>query len=328
MTIWLWVGFVLLVVGLLALDLGVFHRKAHAIGAGEALAWTGFWIFLALLFGAAVYAMYECDWLGIAHGVGGRQAGSEAALQYLAGYLVEKSLSLDNIFVIALIIAYFQVPAAFQHRLLFWGILAALVMRGAMIVAGLALLNYVDWLTYVFGGLLLVAAGKMLFAGEVAPHPSHNPLVKLARRLYPVSPGFDGARFFTRIDGRRAITPLFVALLLVESSDLLFAVDSIPAVFAITRDPFLVFTSNVFAILGLRSLYFALAGLMDKFQYLKFSLVVLLLFIAAKMLLAHYVTIPTPISLAVIAGVVALGMISSALLGRGAGPRAPLGREP
>ncbi|UCF34526.1 MAG: TerC family protein [Phycisphaerales bacterium] len=311
MAIWLWMGFIACVLGLLALDLGIFHRKAHAVHTREALLWTAFWVVLALVFNAAVYYMYEHHWLGIGLEVGHELTGKQAALQFFTGYVIEKSLSLDNIFVIALIFAYFNVPAVYQHRVLFWGILGALIMRGLMIAAGAALIQRFDWIVYVFGAFLLATAVKMLIVRHEKLEPDKNPAVRLARFFYPVSAHFEEQRFFTRVGGRRAITPLFLVLLVVESSDVLFAVDSIPAIFAITRDPFLVFTSNVFAILGLRSLYFALAGIMARFRYLRISLVFVLAFVGVKMLLAHHRPIPTWVSLSIICAILLIGVVAS-----------------
>jgi tellurite resistance protein TerC len=315
MTVWLWIAFLVLISGMIALDLGVFHRRAHVQTVTEATAWTTLWVVLALLFNGAVYLMYEHHVLGIGEVAGSDVGGEQAALQFFTAYVVEKSLSLDNIFVIAMIFAYFGVPRIYQHRVLIWGVLGAIVLRGVMIVLGTALIRRFEWITYVFGGLLLLTALKMLVTRHDSVAPERNPLVRFFRRLYPVSPGFHGDHFFARIDGKRAITPLFLVLLVVESSDVLFAVDSIPAVFAITQDPFIVFTSNIFAILGLRSLYFVLAGVMDRFRYLKVSLVIVLAFVGVKMLLAHHYPIPAPISLAAIGGILALGVIVSLLVG-------------
>ncbi|HUW83235.1 MAG TPA: TerC/Alx family metal homeostasis membrane protein [Phycisphaerae bacterium] len=311
MTIWVWVGFVLLVLLMLAADLGVFNRRARVISASEALAWTGMWVAVSLGFTVLVYYLYEGHWAHIRLPTTDTLTGYHACLQFLTGYVLEKSLSVDNIFIIALIFTYFQVPAAYQHRTLFWGILGALVMRGAMIAGGSVLLSRFSWMVYVFGGLLMLTAVKMLIVRHDNLEPERNPLVKLARRVYPVSRTFEGERFFTRVDGRRAITPLFLVLLVVESTDVLFAVDSIPAIFAVTQDPFLVFTSNVFAILGLRSLYFALAALIGKFRYLKMSLVFVLAFVGVKMMLVHHHPIPTPVSLAVIGGMLSVGVLAS-----------------
>jgi len=309
--IWLWGGFLLLIVAFLAFDLGVFHRTPHAITVRDALGWTAVWIALALAFNVVVYFMYEHHWMGIGSTIGHELSGRQAALQFLTGYVVEKSLSLDNIFVIALIFGYFHVPLPFQHRVLFWGILGALVLRGAMILAGAALLDRFDWMVYVFGGFLIVTAVKLLVSRHENLEPERNPLIRLARRVFPVTDRIEGPGFFVHQGGRRAATPLFLVLLLVESTDVVFAVDSIPAIFAITRDPFLVFTSNVFAILGLRSLYFALAGLLHRFRYLKSGLVFVLAFVGVKMLLSHHHPIPTPVSLAVIGGILGVGLIAS-----------------
>ncbi len=309
--IWIWLGFIIFIVGLLALDLGVFHKRDHVIGTREALAWTAFWIFLALLFNVFIFYGYQHHWLGLGTAIGHPLEGKDAALQYFTGYVIEKSLSLDNIFVIALIFNYFAVPPQYQHRVLFWGILGALVLRGAMIAAGAALIHRFDWMIYVFGGILILTAIKLLLSGEAQVEPERNPLVKLARRWYPVSNHYDGHHFFTHVDGKRAVTPLFLVLLVVESTDVLFAVDSIPAIFAITKDPFLVFTSNAFAILGLRSLYFALAAIMDKFRYLRISLVFVLAYVGVKMILSHHYPIPTPVSLAMIATMLGMGIGAS-----------------
>ncbi|NOS99927.1 MAG: TerC family protein [Phycisphaerales bacterium] len=309
--IWVWVGFIAIILAFLALDLGVFHRKAHVVSLREALTWTVVWLSTAMLFNVGVYFMYEHHWMGLGQNVAHPLDGKQAALQFFTGYLIEYSLSMDNVFVIALIFVYFGVPASYQHRVLFWGIVGAQVMRGIMIAAGTALIHRFEWIIYVFGALLVATAIKMLVVHNDNIDPNRNPLVRLARRIYPVSADFDGDKFFTRVDGRRAMTPLFLALLIVESTDVLFAVDSIPAIFAITRDPFLVFTSNVFAILGLRSLYFALAGMMRKFRYLKISLVFVLAFVGGKMILSHLFPIPTPISLAVIVAILLVGVAAS-----------------
>ncbi len=315
MIIWLWIGFVAFVLFLLALDLGVFNRKAHVVSAGEALGWTALWVALALLFNVAIYYLYEHHWLGVGLDIGHPLEGRQAALQFFTGYLIEKSLSLDNIFVIALIFTYFRVPLRYQHRLLFWGVLGALVLRGLMIVAGVALINRFSWMIYVFGGLLLVTAVKMLVARHDNLATESNPLVRLTRRFYPVTDDIESGRFFTRVDGRKAVTPLFLALMVIESTDILFAVDSIPAIFAVTRDPFIIFTSNVFAILGLRSLYFVLAAALERFRYLKMSLAFILAFVGVKMILAHHHPIPTFVSLTVIAGILLVGVAASMLHG-------------
>jgi len=290
-----WIVFNIFVLALLALDLGVFHRKAHAVSVKEAAGWSVAWIALGLAFGGGIW------WF----------EGKEPALQYLAGYLIEKSLSVDNIFVIALIFSYFAVPALYQHRVLFWGILGALVMRGALIGAGSFLLERFHFLVWVFGAFLVVTGIKMALHDNAELHPEKNPLVRLARRLLPVTNDYDGQKFFTRRDGRLFATPLFLVLLVVESMDLVFAVDSVPAIFAVTSDPFLVYTSNVFAILGLRSLYFLLAGVMDRFVYLKLGLSAILVFVGLKMALAEFFKVPVGISLGVIGLVLAVSVAAS-----------------
>ena len=296
-TIWLWVGFNAAVLAMLALDLGVFHRKAHEVSLREAAAWSAVWVSLALAFNAGIWYF----------------AGRQPALEFLTGYLVEKSLAVDNIFVISLLFSYFAVPAAYQHRVLFWGILGALVMRGAFIAAGAYVLHQWHWVIYVFGGILLVTGIKMALRRDDVIDPEHNPVVRLARRWLPLTGRYDGQRFWTMENGRRVATPLFLVLLLVEFTDLVFAIDSIPAIFAITSDPFLVYTSNVMAILGLRSMYFLLAGVVHRFVYLKFGLALVLVFVGAKMMLIDVFKVPTVVSLAVIATVIG-GSIAFSLL--------------
>ncbi|HEY4732041.1 MAG TPA: TerC/Alx family metal homeostasis membrane protein [Gammaproteobacteria bacterium] len=311
MSLWLWAGFITFITLILVLDLAVLNRKPRAIGVYEALAWTTFWVSLALTFNVCVYFIYEYHWLGMGLDPGNELDGAQAALQFFTGYLIEKSLSIDNIFVIALIFAYFHVPLQFQHRVLFWGIFGAIVLRCIMIVFGLALINAFSWIIYVFGVFLIFTAIKMLIQRHDNITPDKNPLVKFVKRHYPVSDHYDGDKFFTRLNGQRAVTPLLLALLLIETADVIFAIDSIPAIISITRDPFLIFTSNIFAILGLRTLYFALAGLMNKLRYLKISLVFLLAFIGVKMLLAHHYPISTTVSLAVITGILTVGVLAS-----------------
>jgi tellurite resistance protein TerC len=306
-----WIGFLLFVLVMVMLDLGVFHRKARTVKVSEALAWTLLWVTLALVFNVFVYFLYEHDGEAQASVPSDRLTGQEAAIQFFTGYVLEESLSVDNIFVIAMIFAFFRVPLREQHRVLFWGILGAVVLRFTMIALGAALIERFDWIVYVFGVLLILSAVKMLIVRQDNIHPDRNLAVRLTRKLYPVSSDFDGSRFFTRVNGRLAVTPLFLALILVETSDVMFAVDSIPAIFAVTRDPFLVFTSNVFAILGLRSLYFALAGMMETFRYLKISLVFVLAYVGVKMMLAHHYPIPNLVSLAFIGGILAVGIIAS-----------------
>ena len=313
--IWIWAGFILFVLLMLALDLGVFHRNAHVVSIREALAWSAVWVTLGLAFGVFVYFGYEHHWMGLGlavDAVDGRvNDGATATVKYLTGYVIEKSLSVDNVFVIAMIFAFMAVPRIYQHRVLFWGILGALVMRGVMIAVGAELIARYHWILYVFGVFLLVTAVKMLVIREHSD-PAQSVAVRWAKRWLPVTDQFHGEHFIVRagsaqsrkaaapdvaplpdaaidraIPGTLMLTPLALALILVETTDLIFAVDSIPAIFAITADPFLVFTSNVFAILGLRSLYFALADLIDKVRFLKVSLAMVLAIVGLKMLLAE-----------------------------------------
>lgn len=311
MEITLWIGFIALVIFLLVLDLGVFHKKDHVISVKEALLWTGFWIVLALLFGIFIYYAYEDHFFGIAIDSHSINSGNDALLKYYTGYIIEKSLSLDNIFVIAIIFSYFGVPLQYQHRVLFYGILGALVFRAIMIIAGSALIQNFSWMIYVFGGILIITAVKMLFSNHEEVDPEKNFLVKLAKKIFPVSEKIEGHNFFTKINGKTAITPLFLVLVVIENTDVIFAVDSIPAIFAVTTDPFIVFTSNVFAILGLRSLYFALAAMMNKFKYLKISLVFILAYVGVKMLLSNFYHIPTLISLGIIIAAISIGITVS-----------------
>ena len=269
-----WVWFVSAVLVFLALDLGVFHRKAHAVGFREALMWTTIWFSMAMVFAFWLAPMMVGD-----------QWGSDQSKLFVTGYVVELSLSMDNVFVIALIFAYFRVPLEHQHRVLFWGILGALVMRAAMILGGAGLIQQFHWILYLFGAFLLFSGIKMLFVGDEEVEPEKNIVIRLARRIYPVATEFDSHHFFTQLNGRRALTPLALCLIMVETTDLIFAVDSIPAIFGITTEPFIVFTSNVFAILGLRSLYFVLVGLLRHFCYLKYGLALVLVFIGFKMLI-------------------------------------------
>lgn len=307
---WIWAGFVALVSALIFFDLVVLHRRAHVISLKEALSWTALWVSIALGFNYVVYLMYDGQLFS--HLVPeGAASGKEAAIQFFTGYVVEYSLSIDNIFVIAMIIANFHVPQEHQHRLLFWGVMGAAVLRGVMIALGTALVKQFDWVMYLFGGLLILSAAKMLVTRHDNIDPENNLLVRLTRKFYPVTTEFHGKRFFIEENGRRIATPMLLALVLIESCDVMFAVDSIPAVFAITQDPFLVFTSNIFAVLGLRSLYFALAGLMDKFAYLKTSLVFLLVFVGMKMILSHHYPIPNVASLAIIGGILGVGILTS-----------------
>ncbi len=301
-SIWLWVGFVGFVLAMLALDLGVFHRKAHVVRAREAAVWTGVWVSLALLFcgGLAVFK------------------GHQTALTFLTGYVIEESLSADNIFVMVMIFAYFGVPAKYQHRVLFWGIIGALVMRGTFIGVGTYLVQRFEWVLYLFGAFLVFTGVRMAVKKEDEEyHPHRNPVMRLARRFLPFSDEYDGKHFFTVRDGRRVGTPLLLVLLMVEFTDLIFAVDSIPAIFSVTTDPFLVYTSNVFAILGLRSLYFLLAGAVDKFHLLRFGLAIILTFVGVKMLLARVVHLPIWASLGVILTVLAASIAASLMFPKG-----------
>lgn len=294
--IWLWVGFNVFVLAMLALDLGVFHRKAHVVSFKESITWTVIWVVLALLFNIGVWYY----------------SGSQKALEFFTGYLIEKSLSVDNVFVFALLFSYFAVPPVYQHKVLFWGVLGALIMRAIMIALGAALISKFSWIIYLFGAFLILTGIKMVLKREEEIHPERNPVVRWFKRLMPVTGDYRGDKFFVRENGVRAATPLFVVLLLVEFSDLIFAVDSIPAIFAVTTDPFIVYTSNVFAILGLRSLYFALAGVMDKFHYLKIGLGLVLSFVGVKMLLAHSpYKIDTLISLGVVVLILAASIAAS-----------------
>jgi tellurite resistance protein TerC len=295
-----WVGFVLCVLFFLALDLGVFHRKAHVVGFKEALGWTAVWVVLSFGFGLFLAPAVMDGW------------GQQERVEFITGYIIELSLSMDNVFVIALIFAYFRVPSQYQHRVLFWGILGALIMRGVMIAAGAALVERFMWTLYLFGAFLIFTGVKMLFVSDEGVHPEKNPVLRMARKLFPISPDFDGQNFSTRYQGRHALTPLALVLLVVETTDLIFAVDSIPAIFGVTTNRFIVFTSNVFAILGLRSLYFVLAGAIEYFRYLKVGLSFVLVFIGVKMLLDPHdhpamwfqADIPTGVSLGVVAGII------------------------
>jgi tellurite resistance protein TerC len=307
-TIWHWVGFVVCVLIFLALDLGVFHRHAHKVTFREALTWTTIWFCVAMLFAAGLKPL----------------RGDQEALQFLTGYLIELSLSMDNVFVIALIFSYFRIPPVYQHRVLFWGILGALVMRGAMIGAGVALITWLNWVLYVFGAFLIFSGIKMVFV-DTDVDPEKNRVVRLARKLYPVTPHLDGQHFTTLWQGKRALTPLALVLLMVETTDLIFAVDSIPAIFAVTTKPFIIFTSNVFAILGLRSLYFVLAGAIGYFRYLKVGLSLVLVFIGAKMLIDPHeraeplwfqVDIPASVSLLFVAGIILASIVFSVIAAR------------
>ena len=304
--IWLWIGFNVFVLAMLAIDLGVFHRKAHAVSGREALIWSVVWISLSLVFNAVIYFYWHRMVPDSTY------TNSEAALAFLTGYLIEKSLSVDNIFVFILIFSFFAVPAAYQHRVLFWGILGALIMRGTLIAIGAALLEQFHWIIYVFGAFLIFTGIRMALSNsEENVQPDKNPVVKFFRRFMPVTENFEKDQFFVRRAGRIMATPLFLILLVVESTDLVFAVDSIPAIFAVTQDPFIVYTSNVFAILGLRALYFLLANVMDKFQYLKVGLSAVLVFIGVKMVIVDFYHIPIGVSLGVVASILTISILAS-----------------
>jgi tellurite resistance protein TerC len=304
-SIWLWVVFNLFVLGMLALDLGVFHRKSHSVSGKEALIWSVVWISLALIFNAGIYFYWDRIMPNSSY------TNKDAALAFFTGYLIEKSLSVDNIFVFILIFSFFAVPASHQHRVLFWGILGALVMRGALILAGVALLHEFHWIIYIFGGFLIFTGIRMALHRNEEVHPENNPLIKFVKRVMPVTEHYEGDKFFIRRAGRWMATPLLLVLLVVESTDLIFAVDSIPAIFAVTDNPFIVYTSNVFAILGLRSLYFLLANVMDKFKYLKLGLAVVLSFVGVKMVLVDIYKMPVALSLGIIASILAISIVAS-----------------
>jgi len=304
-SIGLWVGFNLFVLVMLALDLGVFHRKSHAVSGKEALTWSLVWITLSLVFNAVIYFFWDRMMPGSSY------TNGEAALAFLTGYLIEKSLSVDNIFVFILIFSFFAVPAAYQHRVLFWGILGALVMRGALIFVGAALLKEFHWIIYIFGAFLIFTGVRMALHKDEEMHPDQNPLVKLFRKLMPVTENYEDDKFFIRRAGMLIATPLFLVLLIIESTDLIFAVDSIPAIFAVTQEPFIVYTSNVFAILGLRALYFLLADVVDKFQYLKLGLSAVLTFVGIKMVIVDLYKIPVGLSLGIIAGILTISVVAS-----------------
>jgi tellurite resistance protein TerC len=322
--IWAWVIFIGFVFVMLALDLGVFHRKSHIVGFKESLGWSAVWISLGLSFSILVYFAYDLHWFGLGNSVDAVDklvnTGKLAATKYLTAYVVEKSLSVDNIFVIAMVFSSLAVPARYQHRVLFWGILGALVMRGTMIGLGSMLVQVFHPILYVFGAFLIFTGIKMLVMEEKEEHPENNPVVRWIRKIFPITRDFHGQHFMVRAGSEWLLTPLAVALILVEVTDLIFAVDSIPAVFAITADPFLVFTSNVFAILGLRSLYFALAGLISKFRYLKPALSLILVLVGIKMLAAKWIKIWLGDSfnltvLVVIIAILATGVITSMIVG-------------
>lgn len=296
----LWIGFILLVFLLLALDLGVFHRKAHVIKIKESLLLSVFWISIAIIFNIGIYF-----WLG-----------PQSALEFITGYVIEKALSVDNLFVFLMIFSYFHVSSIYQHKILFWGILGALVMRAIFIATGITLIEKFHEIIYIFGAFLIITGIKMAMHGEKKIEPEKNPVLKYLRKIIPVTESYDGDKFFVKRGTKYFATPLFVVLVVVESTDVLFAMDSIPAILAITTDPFIVYTSNVFAILGLRALYFALAGIMPMFYYLNYGLSAILAFVGTKMLISDFYKVPTMISLSIVAGILVTAVIFSVVRAR------------
>jgi tellurite resistance protein TerC len=293
----LWVIFSVFVLGMLALDLGVFNRKAHEVHYKEALTWSCVWVALSLVFNWWIY----------------HEFGKQKALEFLTGYLIEKALSVDNIFVFVVLFASFAVPKMYQHRVLFWGVLGAIAMRAIFIGLGAALVSRFHWIMYVFGAILIYTGFKLMKEGDAEPHPEKNPLYKFARKLMPATPEYHGSSFFVMKEGRRYATPLFLVLIAIEATDVVFAVDSIPAIFAISTDPFIVYTSNIFAILGLRAMYFLLAGVIDKFHFLKYGLAVVLLFVGVKMIIAEWYKVSIGWSLGIIAGVLTFSVLASVI---------------
>lgn len=293
--VWMWVGFNCLVLLLISIDLFVFHRNSHEVKMKEALTWSAVWITLAMIFNVGVYSWF----------------GQEAALQFFTGYIIEKSLSVDNLFVFLMVFAYFKVPPKYQHKILFWGIIGALVMRAILIVVGAALIAEFHWIIYIFGGFLVLTGIRMVFQEEEHVNPEKNIVIKIFRRFFPVTESFHADNFFVRHAGKLMATPLFLVLVSVEFTDLVFALDSIPAIFAITPDPFIIYTSNVFAILGLRALYFALSGVMNLFYYLKFGLAAVLVFVGTKMVIIDFYKIPIGLSLRVVAMILVIAVVAS-----------------
>ncbi len=293
----LWTIFTVFVAGMLALDLGVFNRKAHEVRFREALTWSVVWVALSMVFNAWIYRAY----------------GSEKALEFLTGYVIEKALSVDNIFVFVILFGSFAVPKIYQHRVLFWGVIGAIVMRAIFIGLGAALVARFHWVMYLFGAILIVTGARLMFGGDAEPHPERNPIYRFTRRVIPAVPEYHGKHFLARIDGRWFATPLLLVLIAIEATDVVFAVDSIPAIFAITDDPFIVYTSNIFAILGLRAMYFLLAGVIEKFHLLKYGLALVLLFVGGKMVIADWVKVPIGASLGVIAALLGGSVIASLL---------------
>ena len=300
MPLWAWLVFGAIILVLLVLDLKVFHRKSSVITIKQSLLWTAFWISLALVFDLGILL-----W-----------RGSGPSLNFLTCYLIEESLSVDNLFVFLMVFSFFAVPVAYQHKVLFWGIIGAIVLRLAFIEAGATLLENFDWVFYIFGAFLIIAALRMAFQKEKDIHPEKNPVLRIMRKFMGVTEGYEGDRFFVKRFSRYVATPLFITVIVIETTDLVFALDSIPAAFSITLDKFIIYTANIFAILGLRSLYFALAGIMPLFHYLKYGLVIVLMFVGVKMLLAQHYEIPTGIALSVVVGVLVIAVIASIIRNR------------
>ena len=301
----MWVLFNGFVLAMLALDLGVFHKKAHEVKMKEALTWSAVWIGCAMIFNLLIY--YYWDWIAPGSGY----SNSDAALAFLTGYLIEKSLSVDNVFVFLMVFTYFQVPSLYQHKVLFWGILGALIMRAIFIFAGVSLITTFHWTIYIFGALLIFTGINMAMQKDKKLEPEKNPVIRLFKKWFPVTNDYHGDHFFAKIDGRKVATPMFIVLLVIETTDVIFAVDSIPAILAITSNPFIVYTSNVFAILGLRALYFALAGIMGLFHYLHYGLSVILVFVGTKMMLVDLFKIPVGISLMVVMSILVISVVLS-----------------
>lgn len=307
---WIWILFIASVIFFLALDLGVFHRKEHVIRSKEAAIWTSVWVSLALGFSGVIYWLFDS---GLVENPTGLEAG-QAMLKYITGYLIELSLSIDNVFVIAVIFTAFKIPQLYQHRVLFWGILGAIVFRGLMIVFGVTLINQFEWIIYVFGIFLLYTAYKMLKSSASDFNPKKSWVFRQIKKLYPLTTTLHGNAFFVRRMGVKAATPLFLALVIIELTDVLFALDSIPAILAITADPFIVFSSNILAILGLRSMYFLVSRMLQKFRYIHYSLVVILAFVGLKMLFSHQIELPEWVSLTLISTALVAGILASLLL--------------
>lgn len=300
-----WVVFNIFVLAMLALDLGLFHRRKRLVGFREAIGWTVVWIGLAAVFALLIY------WFGDVMVGGSRRPNSQLSLEFITGYVIEQSLSVDNLFIFLLIFRYFNVPRQLQHGVLFWGVIGALIMRAIFIFAGVALLQRFAWIAYIFGGILIYSGIRLLRQHGAQVHPESNPLLRWFRKFFPVTKDYESGRFFVRHGAMTYATPLALVLIVIETTDLLFAVDSIPAVLAVTREPFIVFTSNVFAILGLRSLFFVLAGMLETFHFLHYGLSIILIFIGAKMLASNYVRMPTEIALVVVAGILLISVVLS-----------------